>query len=160
MQCYGIYGSFFLSFKFFLSYVGEQLIYNVVFSSVQSLSRVLCNPMDNSTPGFPVHHWLLELAQTHVNWVGDAIQPSHLLSSPSPPAFNLSHHQGLFQWTGSLHQVTKVLELQFQHQSFQWIFRTDFFRIDWFDLFVVQGTLKSLLQHHTSKASFFGAQIS
>ena len=80
MQCYGIYGSFFLSFKF-LSYVGEQLIYNIVFSSVQSLSRVLCNPMDNSTPGFPVHHWLLELAQTHVNWVGDAMQPSHLLIS-------------------------------------------------------------------------------
>ena len=83
-------------------------------------------PMDCSTPGLPVHHQLSELTQTHVHWVGDAIQPSHPLLSPSPPAFNLSHHQGLFQWVSSLHQVTKVLEFQLQHQSFQWIFRTDF----------------------------------
>ena len=76
----------------------------------------LCHPMDYSTPSLPVHHQLPELAQTHVHWVGDAIQPSHLLSSPSPPAFNLSQHQGLFQWVSSLHQVAKVLELQFQHQ--------------------------------------------
>ena len=82
--------------------------------------------MDCSTPGLPVYHQLLELTQTHVLWVGDAIQPSHPLSSPSPPAFNLSQHQGLFQWVGSLHQVAKVLELQLQHQYFQWIFRTDF----------------------------------
>ena len=81
---------------------------------------------DCSTPGFPVHHQLLELAQTHVHRGGDAIQPSHPLSSPSPPAFNLSQHQGLFQWVSSLHQVAKVLEFQLQHQSFQWIFRTDF----------------------------------
>ena len=78
----------------------------------------------HSTPGFPVHHQLPELAQTHVHWVSDAIQPSHPLLSPSPPAFNLSHHQGLFQWVSSLHQVAKVLELQLQHQSFQWISRT------------------------------------
>ena len=71
-------------------------------------------------------HQLLELAQTHVHWIGDAIQPSHPLSSPSPPALNLSQHQGLFQWVSSSHQVAKVLALQFQHQSFQWIFRTDF----------------------------------
>ena len=81
------------------------------------------------------------------------IQPSHPLSSLSPPAFNLSQHQGLFQWVSSSHQVAKVLELQLQHQSFQWIFRTDFFRTDWLDLLAVQGTLKSLLQHHSSKAS-------
>ena len=88
-------------------------------SSVQSLSRVrLCNPMDCSTPGFPVLHQLLELAQTHVHWVGDAIQPSYPLSSPSPPVFSLSQHQGLFQWVSSLHQVAKVSEFQFQHQSF------------------------------------------
>ena len=79
--------------------------------------------MDSSSPGFPVHHQLLELAQTHVHGVGDAIQPSHPLSSPSPPAFSLSQHQGLFQWVGSSHQVAKVLE--FQHQSFQWTLRTD-----------------------------------
>ena len=96
--------------------------------SVQSLSRVwLRDPTDCSTPGFPVHHQLPELAQTHVHWVCDAIQPSHPLWSPSPPAFNLSQHQGLFQWVSSLHQVAKVLELPLQHQSFQWIFRTDFF---------------------------------
>ena len=86
----------------------------------------LCNPTDYSTPGFPVLHYLSEFAQTHVRRVGDAIQPSHPLSSPFPPAFNLSHHQGLFQWVSSSHQVAKVLELQLQPQSFQWIFRTDF----------------------------------
>ena len=95
-------------------------------SSVQSLSRFwLCNPMDCSTPGLPVHHQLLEFTQTHVHWVGDGIQPSHPLSSTSPPAFNLSQHQGLFQWVHSSHQVAKVLDFQLQHQSFQWIFRTD-----------------------------------
>ena len=78
------------------------------------------------TAGFPVHHQLPELTQTHVHWVSDAIQPSHPLSSPSRPAFNLSQHPGLLKWVGSLHQVAKVLEFQLQHQSFQWIFRTDF----------------------------------
>ena len=78
------------------------------------------------SPGFPVHPQLLKLAQTHVYWIGNAIQPSHPLSSPSP-TFNLSQHQGLFQWVSSSHQVAKVLEFQLQHQSFQWIFRTDFF---------------------------------
>ena len=72
-----------------------------------------------------LHHQLLESTQTHVHWVSDAIQPSHPLSSPSPPAFHLSQHQGLFQWVSSSHQVTEVLEFQLQHQSFQWIFRTD-----------------------------------
>ena len=92
---------------------------------VPLLSRVrLCNPMHCGTPGFPVLHQLPELTQTHVRWVSDAIQPSHPLSSPSPPAFNLSQHQGLFQQVSSLHQVTTVLELQYQ--SFQWIFRVDF----------------------------------
>ena len=108
--------------------------------SVAQSCLTLRDPMDCSTPGFPVLHHLLEFAQTHVHWVDDAIQPSHPLL---PPALNLSQHQGLFQWSGSLHQVTKVLELQLQ--SFQWIIRTDFFRIDWFDLLAVQGTLKSLL---------------
>ena len=84
--------------------------------------------MDCGTPGFPILHYLPEFPQTHVHWVDDAIQPSHLLSSPSPPALNLSQHQSLFQWVGSLHPVAKVLE--FQHQSFQWMFRTDFLR-DW-----------------------------
>ena len=122
--------------------------------------------MNCSTPGLPVHHQLPESTQTHVHWVGDAIQPSHPLSSPSPPARNPAQNQGLFKWISSLHQVTKVLDFQLQHQSFQWIFRTDFLRMDWLDLIAVQRTLKSLLQHHSSKASvlqhsaFFIVQLS
>ena len=96
------------------------------FSSITQLWLTLCNPMDCSTPGLPVHHQLPEFIQTHVHWVGGAIQPSHPLLSPSPPTFNLSQHQGLFKWVNSSHQVAKVLEFQLQHQSFQWIFRTDF----------------------------------
>ena len=95
-------------------------------SSVAQLCPTLHDHMDCSMPGFPVHHQLPELAQTHVHQVGNDIQPSHPLSSPFPPAFNLSQHQGLFQWVHSSHQVTKVLEFHLQHQSFQWIFRTDF----------------------------------
>ena len=90
----------------------------------------LCDPMNYSTPGFLVLHYLPEFAQTHVHWVDDAIQPSHSLLPPSPFAFNLSQHQGLFQWVGSLHQVAKVLEFQLQYWSFPWIFRVDFLQ-DW-----------------------------
>ena len=93
-------------------------------SSVTQSCPTLCDSMDRSTPGFPVHHQLLELAQTHVHGAGDAIQPSHLLSSPSL-AFNISQHQSLFQWVSSSIQEATVMELQLQHQSFQWIFRTD-----------------------------------
>ena len=110
--------------------------------------------MDCSTSGFPVHHQRLEFTQTHVHRVGDAIKPSYSLLSPSVPAFSLSQHQGLFQWVSSSYQVAKVLEFQLQHQSFQWMFRLISFGIDWLDLLPVQGTLKSLLQHHSSKASF------
>ena len=95
-------------------------------SSVAQLCPIHCDPMNCSTPGFPVHHQLPELAQTHVHWVGDAIQPSHPLSSLSPPTLSLSQHQGLFQWVNSSHQVAEVLEFQLQHQSFKCIFRTDF----------------------------------
>ena len=119
--------------------------------------------MNHSTPGLAVHHRLPEFTQTHVHWVGDVIQPSHPLSSPSPPALNLFQHQGLFKWISSVHQVAKVLEFQLQHQSFQGLIS---FRMDWLDLLAVQGTLKSLLQHHSSKASilwcsaFFIVQLS
>ena len=109
--------------------------------------------MDCSKPGFPVHHQFLEFAQTHVHWVCDVIQPSHPLSSPSLPIFSLSQYQDLFQWISYSHQVAKILELQ--HQSFQWIFRLSSFRMDWLDLLAVQGTLKSLLQHHSLKAPIF-----
>ena len=91
-------------------------ISSVQFSSVAQACPTLCDPLNWITPGFPVHHQLLELAQTHVHWVRDAIQPSHPLSSPSPPAFNISQHQGksgeTFKWISSLHQVVKVLEFQ------------------------------------------------
>ena len=92
---------------------------SVQFSSVAQSCLTLCNPMNSSTPGLPVHHQLPESTQTHMHRVGDAIQPSHPLSSPFPPALNPSHHQGLFQWVGSSHEVAKVLEFQLQHHSFQ-----------------------------------------
>ena len=95
------------------------------FSSVTQSCPTLCDPMDCSTPGFSVHRQLLEPTQTHVRHVGDAIQPSHPLLSLSPPAFYLSHHQGLFKWVSSSHQVAKILEFQLQHQSFQWTPRND-----------------------------------
>ena len=122
--------------------------------------------MNRSMPGLPVHHQLLESTQTHVHWVGDVIQPSHPLSSPSSPALNPSQHQGLFKWVSSSHPVAKVLEFQLQHQSFQWTPGLISFRMDWLDHLAVQGTLKSLLQHHSSKASilwhsaFFTVQLS
>ena len=122
------------------------------FSSVAQSYPTLCDPMDCSTPVCPVHHQLLEPTQICVHRVSDAIQPSHPLSSPSPPAFNLSQHQGLFQSVSSSHQVAKVLEFQLQHQSSGLIS----FRMDWLDLLVVQGTLKSLLQHHNSKLANLG----
>ena len=135
------------------------------FSSVQ-LHLTLWDPMNRSMPGLPVHHQLPESTQTHVHRVGNAIQPSPPLLSPSPLALNLFQHQGLFKWVSSSHQVAQVLEFQLQHQSFQWTPRTDLLWMDWLDLLAVQGTLKSLLQHHSSKASilrcstFFIVQLS
>ena len=123
--------------------------------SVAQSCPTLCDPVDCSTPGFPVLHRLPELAQTQVHWVSDAIQPSHPLSYPSPPAFNLSQHQGLFKWVTSLHQVAILNYWSF---SFSISPSNEYsglisFRINWLDLLAVQGTLKSLLQHHSSKAS-------
>ena len=137
--------------------------------SVQFSRLVVSNSLQPREPQHArplVHHQLLEFTQTHVHWVSDAIQPSLPLSSPSPLAFNLSQHQGLFQWVSSLHQVAKVLEFQLQHQSSNEYSGLISFRIDWFDLLAVQGTLKSLLQNHSSKASilrhlaFFIVQLS
>ena len=126
---------------------------SISFSLVAQSCPTLCDPLDFSTPDLPVHHELPESTQTHVHWVGDAIQPSHPLSSPFLPALNLSQHQGLLRWVSSSHQVARVLEFQLQHQSFQWTPGVISFRMDWLDLFAVQGTLKSLLQHYTSKTS-------
>ena len=138
----------------------------VQFSSVAQSCPTLCDPMNRSSPGFLVHHQLTKLAQTHVHRVSDAIQPSHLLLTPSPPAFNLSQHQGLFQGVSSLHQVAKVLELQLRISLSSEYSGLISFRIDWVVIFAVRGTLKSLLQHHSSKASvlrcsaFFIVQLS
>ena len=131
------------------------------FSSVQLLSCVqLCDPMDNSKPGFPVHHQLPEFTQTHVYWVPDAIQQSHPLLSLSPTAFNVSQHQGLFKWVSSSHQVAKYWSISFNISPSNEHPGLISFRMDWQDLLAVQGTLKSPLQHHSSKASIFGAQLS
>ena len=122
--------------------------------------------MNCSTSGLHIHHQLLKSTQTHVHRVSDVIQPSHPLLSPYPPAPNPSQHQGLFQLVSSSHQVAKVLEFQLQHQSFHEYSGLISFRMDWLDLLAVQGTLKSLLQHHSSKASilwcsaFFIVQLS
>ena len=144
----------------------------LTYTHIVPLVQFSCSVVSNSLwphglqhIGLRVHQQLLELAQTHVHQVGDAIQPSHTLSSPSP-AFNLAQHQCLFKWVSSLHEVAKVLKFQLQHQSFQWNSRLISFRVDWSDLLAVQGTLKSLLQHHSSKASilqcsaFFIIQLS
>ena len=139
---------------------------SVQFSSVAQSCPTLCDPMNRSSPGFLVHHQLTKLAQTHVHRVSDAIQPSHLLLTPSPPAFNLSQHQGLFHGVSSLHQVAKVLELQLRISLSSEYSGLISFRIDWVVIFAVRGTLKSLLQHHSSKASvlrcsaFFIVQLS
>ena len=105
-----------------LSYQGRLRCINS-FNSVAQLCPTLCDPMNCSMLGLPVHHQLPESTQTYVHWVGEAIQPSHPVSSPFPPALNFSQHQDIFKWVSSSHQVAKVLE--FQHQSFQWIFRID-----------------------------------
>ena len=149
---------------FFTIQISHPYISSVQFS--HSIMSTLCNLMDYSTPVLPIHHQLPELAQIHVHRVGDAIQPSHPLMSPSPPAFKLSQNQGIFQGVRFSHQVEKVLEFQLQHQSFQWTPRLISFRMDWLDLLAVQGTLKNLLQHNSSKASilqrsaFFTVQLS
>ena len=134
----------------------------VQFSSAAQSCPTLCDPMGCSTPGLPVHHQLLECTQTHVHLVGDTIQPSHPLSSPSPPALNLSQHQCLFQ----LVRWQKYWSFSFNISSSNEHPGLISFRMDWFDLLAVQGTLKSLLQHHSSKApilrcsAFFTVQLS
>ena len=117
-------------------------------------------PMDCSAPVLPVHHQLLELVQTHVHRVSDAIQPSCTLLSPSPPAFTLSQHQGLSRWGSSSHHVAEVLEFQLQHSPSNEYSGLICFRLDWFDLLAVQGILKSLSKTTVQKHQFFVAQPS
>ena len=134
--------------------------------SVAQSCPTLCDPMNCSTPGLPVHHQLLEFTQTHVHWVSDAIQPSHPLSSPSPLVPNPSQHQSLFQWVNSSHGWPKYWSFSFSIIPSKEIPGLISFRMDWLDPLAVQRTLKSLLQHHSSKASilrrsaFFSVQLS
>ena len=138
------------------------------FRSVQfiSVAPTLCDPMDCSMAGLPVHHQFPEFTQTHVHWVGDAIQPSHPLSSPSPPTFNLSQPQGLFKWVSSLYRWPKSWSFSVSLSSSNEYSGLISFRMDWLDLLAVQGTLKSLILYHSSKPSilrrsaFFIVQLS
>ena len=119
------------------------MLISVHFSSVAQSCLTLCDPVDHSTPGLPVHHQLPEFTQTHVHWVGDAIQPSHPLSSPSSPALSLSKHQHLLKWVSSSHQVAKVLEFSFNISPSNEHSGLISFRMDWLDLLAVQGTQES-----------------
>ena len=138
-----------------LHYYSFHIIIKFQLSSVAQLCPSLCNPMNRSTPGLPVHHQLPEFTQTHVHQVGDATQPSYLLSSPSPPAPNPSQHQRLFQWVNSLREVAKYWSFSFNISPSNEHLGLISFRMEWLELLAVQGTLKSLLQHHSSKASIF-----
>ena len=137
-----------------LAYLHKVRSVLIHFSSVTQLCPTLCDPINHSTPCLPVHHQLQEFTQTHVHWVGDAVQPSHPLSSPSPPAPNPSQHQSLFQWVKSSHEVAKVMEFQLQHHSLQRNPRADHLQNGLVGSPCSPRTLKSLLQHHSSKASF------
>ena len=137
--------------------------------SVSSLAQswpTLCDPMDCSTPGLSVHQQLLEFTQTHLHWVGDDIQTSHPLSSPSPPAFNLSQHQGFSNESALWIRWPKHWSFSFNISPSNEHSGLISFRMDWLDLLAVQRTLKSLLQHHSSTASiiwhsaFFIVQLS
>ena len=129
-------------------------LHSVQVSSVTQSCPTLCDPMNHSMPGLPAHHQLPEFIQTHVHRVTDAIQPSHPLSSPSPPASNPSQHQSLFQWVNTSHEVAKVLEFSFSIIPSKEIPGLISFRMDWWDLLAVQGTPKRLLQHHSSKQTY------
>ena len=153
--------------SFSLSYLYEWVhVKPLPFGSVTQSCPTLCDPMNCSTPGLPVHHQLPEFTQTHVHGVNDAIQKSQPLSSLSPPAPNPSQHQSLFQWVNSSMKWPKYWSFSFSIIPFKEIPGLIFFRMDRLDLLAVQGTLKSLLQHHSSKTSilqhsaFFTVQLS
>ena len=142
------------------------MLLSIQFSSVTQLCPTLCNPMHCSTPGLPVHHQLPEFTQTHVHWVSDAIQLSHPLSSPSPLALNLPQHQGIFKESALCFRWPKYWNFSLSISPSNEHRGLITFRMDWLDLLAIQGTLKSLLQQHNSKASvlqcsaFFTVQLS
>ena len=142
------------------------MLHSIQFRSVTQLCLTLCDPMNRSMPGLPIHHQLPEYTQTHVHRLSDAIQPSHPVSPHSPPTLNLSHHQGLVKWVSSSHQVAKYWCFSFNISPSNEHPGLTSFMMDCLDLLAVQGTLKSLLQHHSSKSSllqhsaFFIVQLS
>ena len=140
--------------------LGPKWRWSVQFSSVTQSCSTLCDPMNHSTPGLPVHHQFPEFTQTHVHWVPHAIQLSHPLLSPSPPAFNLSQHQGLFKWVSFSHQVSKVLKFQLQQQSFQWTLRTDFLGWTGWISQLSKGLSRVFSNTIVQKHQFFSAQLS
>ena len=156
---------YFLNYNFIHIYAPEGITESY-FCSVTKSCPSLCNSMDHSMPGFPVLHHLMEFSQTHDHRIGDTIQPPHPLLSPSPPSFNLFQHQSLFQWAGSSYQVAKVSSFRFSISPSNEYSGLIFFGIDWSYLLAVQGTHKSLLQHHNSKvltfwrSAFFRIQLS
>ena len=139
----------------------KETVRYVQFSSVTQSCPTLCNPMDCSTPGFPVHHQLPEMTQTHVHWVGDAIQPSHPLLSPSPPTFNHSQHQGLFKWVSSWHQVAKVLGVSASALVLP-INIQDWFPLGWIGWISLlsKGLSRAFSNTTVQKHQFFSAQLS
>ena len=147
----GLWCYFDIPFTFFSS---------VQFSSVAQSCPTLCNPMNHSTPGLPVHHQLPESTQTHVHWFGAAIQLSHPLSSSSPPALNLSQHQGLFKWVSSSHHVHRVLEFQLQYRSIQWTLK-DWSPLGWTGWISWQSKgLSTVFFNTVQKHQFFCTQLS
>ena len=152
--CYSLYlTAAIVVFAYFLSH-------SIQFSSVTQSCPTPCDPMNRSTPGLPVHHQLPRSTQIHVHRVGNAIQPSHSLSSPSPPALNLSQHQGLFQWVNSSYQVAKYWSFSFNISPSNEHPELISFRMDWLDLLAVQGTLRVLSNTTVQKHQVFGAQLS
>ena len=150
---------------FYLKYKNFQIMWLICKSSqfITESCPTLCDPMDCSTPDLPVHQQLPEFTQTHVHWVSDAIQPSHPLSSPSPLAFNLSQHQGLFQWVSSSHQVAKVLEFQLQHQSFERTMNIqDWYLLGWTGWIFLEskGLWRVFFNTTVQKHQFFSTQLS
>ena len=133
---------------------------NFQFSSVTDSCPTLCDPMNHSAPGLPVHHQLQEFTRTHVHWVGDAIQSSHPMLYPSPPAFNLSQQQGLFKWVNSLHQVAKVLELKFNISPSNEHPGLISLSMDWLDILQSKGPLRVFSNTTVQKHQFFSAQLS
>ena len=137
----------------------NQVQRDIQFSSVAQSCLTLCNPMDRGTPGLPVHHQLLEFTQTRAHWVGDAIQPSYPLSSPSPPTLNPSQHQGLFKWVSSSHQVAKVLSFSFSINPSDEYSGLISFRMDWLDLLVSKRLSRVFSNITVQKHQFFGTQL-